>query len=56
MSSPHPDADAVVVPCCAGLKVSDTRAPDTDKSGNLMRSRLAKAQHQVIADALVKRV
>ena len=53
MSQPHPDADAVVVKC-AVLTVSDTRTPDTDKSGDVMRFRLAEAQHQVIAYALVK--
>ncbi|WP_204140411.1 molybdenum cofactor biosynthesis protein B [Halomicronema sp. CCY15110] len=52
MSQPHPDAAAIVK--CAVLTVSDTRTPDTDKSGDLMRSRLATAPHQVIASALLK--
>jgi molybdenum cofactor biosynthesis protein B len=53
MPQPHPDAAAIAVPC-AVLTVSDTRTPDTDKSGNLMRSRLMAAQHSVIASALLK--
>jgi molybdenum cofactor biosynthesis protein B len=53
MPQPHPDAAAIAVPC-AVLTVSDTRTPDTDKSGDLMRSRLMAAQHSVIASALLK--
>jgi molybdenum cofactor biosynthesis protein B len=53
MPQPHPDAAAIAVPC-AVLTVSDTRTPDTDKSGDLMRSRLMAAQHLVIASALLK--
>ena len=52
MSHPHPDAAIAVK--CAVLTVSDTRTPDTDKSGNLMRSQLMAAQHQVVEYALLK--
>lgn len=52
MSQLHPDAAVVVT--CAVLTVSDTRTFETDKSGQLMRSRLAEAQHPVSEYALVK--
>lgn len=53
MSQPHPDAATVQVQC-AVLTVSDTRTPANDKSGQLLRSRLTAAQHQVAAYAIVK--
>ena len=52
MSHPHPDAAIAVK--CAVLTVSDTRTPETDKSGDLMRSRLMATQHQVVEYALLK--
>lgn len=52
MSQPHPDAAAGPVQC-AVLTVSDTRTPETDKSGQLVRSHLTQAQHQVVAYGLV---
>lgn len=41
---PHPDGDPVSV-VCAVLTISDTRTADTDKSGQLMKDRLAAAGH-----------
>lgn len=38
---------------CAVLTVSDTRTPDTDTSGNLIREMLALAGHRVVAYAIV---
>lgn len=53
MPQPHPDAAAVTVQC-AILTVSDTRTPDTDKSGSVIKMRLHQSRHQVVAYALVK--
>jgi len=53
MSQPHPDAAPVAVKC-AILTVSDTRPPEMDKSGDVIRARLHRSQHQVVADALLK--
>ena len=39
---------------CAILTVSDTRTFDTDKSGDVIRSRLRRSQHQLVAYNLVK--
>lgn len=49
---PHPDASACVVGC-AVLTVSDTRTPETDKSGQFLRVSLTDAGHRVIAYQLV---
>ena len=38
---------------CAVLTVSDTRTPDTDTSGSLIRDMLALAGHRVVAYAIV---
>ncbi|MGP1373049.1 MAG: MogA/MoaB family molybdenum cofactor biosynthesis protein [Almyronema sp.] len=46
MSSPHPDNPRLNV-CCAVLTVSDTRTPETDRSGQLIQTSLAAAGHQV---------
>lgn len=45
---PHPDLAPLIVGC-AVLTVSDTRTPDTDRSGQLMHSALAAAGHRVLA-------
>lgn len=50
---PHPDASGVVVHC-AVITVSDTRTPDTDRSGQLAKHMLAEAGHQVNVYAIVK--
>ena len=39
---------------CAVITVSDTRTPDTDTSGALIRERLAEAGHEVIAYRIVQ--
>lgn len=49
---PHPDASARVVGC-AVLTVSDTRTPETDKSGQFLRVSLTDAGHRVMAYQLV---
>lgn len=38
---------------CAVITVSDTRTPDTDGSGSLIRARLAAAGHGVVSYAIV---
>ncbi|MEA5518734.1 MogA/MoaB family molybdenum cofactor biosynthesis protein [Limnoraphis robusta] len=43
---PHPDASDVPVNC-AVITVSDTRTPETDKSGQLIQSLLKKAGYQI---------
>jgi molybdopterin adenylyltransferase len=44
MKQPHPDANAIVINC-AVITVSDTRSPETDKSGQLIRQLLVDAGH-----------
>jgi molybdenum cofactor biosynthesis protein B len=39
---------------CAIVTVSDTRTPETDRSGRLMRERLEAAGHDVVAYRIVK--
>jgi molybdopterin adenylyltransferase len=39
---------------CAIVTVSDTRTPDTDTSGNLIRDRLTTAGHTIVRQAIVK--
>jgi molybdenum cofactor biosynthesis protein B len=51
--SPHPDAPGITV-CCAVITVSDTRTPDTDRSGQLIQQRLMESGHQIAAYAIVK--
>lgn len=50
---PHPDRDAVSI-ACAVLTISDTRTPNTDKSGQLMKDQLAAAGHSVAHYQIVK--
>ncbi|KKD37340.1 molybdenum cofactor biosynthesis protein B [Limnoraphis robusta Tam1] len=45
-SLPHPDASDVPVNC-AVITVSDTRTPETDKSGQLIQSLLKQAGYQI---------
>jgi molybdenum cofactor biosynthesis protein B len=47
-AQPHPDPAPLTVGC-AVLTVSDTRTPDTDRSGQLMQSALTAAGHRVLA-------
>jgi molybdopterin adenylyltransferase len=50
---PHPDGTARSV-TCAVLTVSDTRTPDTDTSGQLMKDQLVAVGHSVAHYQLVK--
>jgi molybdenum cofactor biosynthesis protein B len=43
---PHPDAAKMAVNC-AVITVSDTRSPETDRSGKLIEQLLLDAGHQV---------
>ncbi|HEY9660569.1 MAG TPA: MogA/MoaB family molybdenum cofactor biosynthesis protein [Allocoleopsis sp.] len=53
MSVPHPDTQPLSVRC-AVITVSDTRSPDTDRSGQLIQQLLQTAQHQVVDYVLLK--
>ncbi|WP_416675440.1 MogA/MoaB family molybdenum cofactor biosynthesis protein [Egbenema bharatensis] len=53
MASPHPDRQPIAVRC-AVITVSDTRSPDTDRSGQAIQQLLQSAGHQVAEYALVK--
>ena len=46
MTQPHPDTAAVAIKC-AVITVSDTRSPDTDKTGQLIEQLLLEAGHVV---------
>ncbi|NJR52949.1 MAG: MogA/MoaB family molybdenum cofactor biosynthesis protein [Leptolyngbyaceae cyanobacterium CSU_1_3] len=50
---PHPDTPGVTVNC-AVITVSDTRTPDSDRSGALIQKLLLEAGHQIRHYALVK--
>ncbi|KAM3091063.1 molybdenum cofactor biosynthesis protein B [Phormidesmis sp. 146-35] len=51
--SPHPDTPGVAVGC-AVITVSDTRTPETDRSGQLIQQLLLKAGHRIGHYTLVK--
>ncbi len=46
MSTPHPDQETIIVRC-AIITVSDTRTPESDRSGQLIQQRLTDAGHHV---------
>jgi molybdenum cofactor biosynthesis protein B len=46
MEQPHPDRQPITVDV-AVITVSDTRSPDTDRSGRLIQSLLAEAGHRI---------
>lgn len=50
---PHPDKQDISLNC-AVITVSDTRTPETDKSGKLIQELLTAANHQVIAYNILK--
>lgn len=50
---PHPDALGVVVRC-AVITVSDTRTPETDRSGQMIRQLLTEAGHAIKDYCVVK--
>lgn len=49
---PHPDTPGITVNC-AVITVSDTRTPETDKSGQLIQKLLLDANHQVGAYRII---
>lgn len=51
--SPHPDTEPVSVRC-AVITVSDTRSPETDRSGQLTQELLQTAGHQIADYKLLK--
>ncbi|MCM0593207.1 MAG: MogA/MoaB family molybdenum cofactor biosynthesis protein [Gloeotrichia echinulata DVL01] len=53
MHQPHPDAAGITVNC-AVVTVSDTRTPETDKSGQLIQQLLLSANHAVGAYTIIK--
>ncbi|MBU7584174.1 MAG: molybdenum cofactor biosynthesis protein MoaB [Nostoc sp. TH1S01] len=50
---PHPDTVAMTV-TCAIVTVSDTRTPETDKSGQLIKQLLLDANHSIASYAIIK--
>lgn len=50
---PHPDTERMTV-TCAVITVSDTRSPETDKSGQLIKQLLRDAGHAVSEYAILK--
>ena len=47
MSKPHPDQEFIAL-SCAVITVSDTRTPETDRSGQLMKTKLEENGHQIV--------
>lgn len=52
MAQPHPDTTEITVNC-AVITVSDTRSPETDRSGQLIKQLLLDASHTVGAYTIV---
>ena len=50
---PHPDTSEIQVNC-AVITVSDTRTPQTDKSGNLIEQLLSNANHKIETYKILK--
>ena len=50
---PHPDAPGVTV-SCAVITVSDTRTPETDRSGQLIQQLLLDSGHSIAFYTLIK--
>ncbi|EAZ91997.1 MogA/MoaB family molybdenum cofactor biosynthesis protein [Crocosphaera chwakensis] len=53
MSLPHPDRQIISL-ACAIVTVSDTRTPESDRSGQLLKQRLTEAGHQIINYDILK--
>lgn len=53
MMQPHPDSPGIII-TCAVITVSDTRIPETDKSGQLIQKLLVNSNHVVGAYAIIK--
>ena len=50
---PHPDKNAIAINC-AVITVSDTRTPETDKSGKIIQQLLTEASHNIVTYDIVK--
>jgi molybdenum cofactor biosynthesis protein B len=50
---PHPDREKIAINCAA-ITVSDTRSPQSDRSGQLIQKLLTEAGHQVRAYTIIK--
>lgn len=53
VEQPHPDSVPIAVNC-AVITVSDTRSPETDRSGQLIKQLLLEAGHRVSDYAILK--
>ncbi|MEA5533117.1 MogA/MoaB family molybdenum cofactor biosynthesis protein [Crocosphaera sp. XPORK-15E] len=53
MSTPHPDQETIIIRCGI-ITVSDTRTPESDRSGQLIQQRLTDAGHQITHYCLLK--
>ncbi|MBD1995780.1 molybdenum cofactor biosynthesis protein MoaB [Leptolyngbya sp. FACHB-541] len=53
MAVPHPDPRPIAIGC-AVITVSDTRSPETDRSGQLIQELLQAAGHPLIQYVIVK--
>ena len=51
--TPHPDSQAIALHC-AVITVSDTRTPETDRSGQIIQQLLIQAGHHVGAYTIIK--
>ncbi|MGD1874335.1 MAG: molybdenum cofactor biosynthesis protein B [Mastigocoleus sp.] len=52
-SRPHPDSSSKTSIICAVITVSDTRTPDTDKSGQIIQQLLEFANHHISAYKII---
>lgn len=52
-SHPHPDTKNITIKC-AVVTVSDTRTPETDKSGNIIKDLLISADHLIADYQIIK--
>jgi molybdopterin adenylyltransferase len=52
LSQPHPDSIQVAIDC-AVITVSDTRTPQTDRSGELIRQLLQSAGHNLRTSSII---
>ena len=50
---PHPDKNAIAINC-AVITVSDTRTPETDKSGKIIQQLLTQASHNIVTYGIVR--
>ena len=50
---PHPDSQDIAVKC-AIITVSDSRTPETDKSGQIIKQLLLDAKHKIWFYSIVK--